>query len=355
MSLSVRRSSVRASFVAVSAGVSMGLLGLGFAAPASAQSSGNRERAATCQAEGGTFQEGAQRSGDRCVKTTTTDSAPVPSGAPTVTLGEPRPTGNPVTVRSAPVPVGEPEITRVTSDVGEADVDTEIVSGTPTATQRTERGQSRTTETPTTTNCRRVNSPNANRPVERCERAVLFTTTTPTTIVTTTTTPREEVTTTTQQRQTCTTTTFQTEVALATTQQTERTATSRQPTTFVRTTTTTTFTFDNRNQLVRPGTPSVSTQTMQGEPIVTQGTVPGEPIVTRGTEPGPEQSNTVCAPAEPGVTVQRREIAPLVVETEAPGAPVVTTETRSTGQTCTRNPSKSEERGNACPTGAARS
>jgi hypothetical protein len=322
------------------------------AAPALAtHNAPTRERAANCQAAGGTFSEGVpqnNRAGDRCVVTTTADSPAVPSGAPTVTFSEPRPVGEPVTVESPPVPVGSPEITEETHDFEEAEVGVEIVSGTPTVRQRTENGPSQTTETPTTTNCRRVNSPNSDRPVERCERAVLFTTTTPTTVVTTTTTPREEVTTTTQQRETCTTTTFQTEITLTTTQQTERTATTTQPTTFVRTTTTTTFTFDNQNRLVLPGTSTVSPQTLAGEPIVTQATVPGEPIVTVDTKAGPPQSETVCALTEPEITVDRKNIDPLVVETETPGTPIVTNETRSTGQTCFKNPSNAEQRRNAC-------
>jgi hypothetical protein len=208
------RSSVRASFVAAAAVSTV----LALAAPALAtHNTPTRERAANCQAAGGTFQEGANRAGDRCVVTTTSDTPAVPSGAPTVTFSTARPVGDPVTVESAPVPVGLPAISEETHDFGEADVDVETVSGAPSASQRTVNGQSQTTETPTTTNCRQVNSPNAKNPVERCERAVLFTTTTPTTVVTTTTTPRQEVTTTTQARETCTTTTFQTEITLTTT------------------------------------------------------------------------------------------------------------------------------------------
>ena len=387
-------------------------------APAVPAFAGTAERQANCEALGGTFTAGGSvknpnPNADRCVVTTTVTSAPVPSGTPTVTTGEAEPVGDPSSVDSAPVRQPDPEITTTERDAGDAtSVTTErrgtpvvttadrdageatsefvIVAGTPTTTTRTERGTPTRTETPTTTNCKRVNNERGARSVERCERAVLITTTTPTTIVTTTTTPRERVTTTTQPRETvittttpvtevitttqprelCTTTTFQTLITTTTTQQTERTVTTTQSTQVTTTTTRVEFRFATGSDVPTSPSTTTTTSTTAGADIVTTVEVAGEPDVDVTTRAGAPESDTVCTattpivttrdgdttqeesrqvvPALPVVTVTREVIAPLVVETETPGAPIVTTQVRSTGETCFKNPSTAEQRRNAC-------
>ncbi len=379
------------------------LLAVSPSAPAFA--SGERETA--CAELGGRL------SGAKCTVTTTVVGPDVPSGTPTVSNGPSRNVGEPTSVDSLPLrqpnPAvttierdageatsvtterrGTPVITEETQDAGEATSESVIVAGTPTTTTRTERGTPTTTETPTTTNCRRVNDESAKKPVERCDRAVLTTTTTPTTIVTTVTTPQEQVTTTTQPRETvvttttpvtevvtttqpresCTTTTFQTEITTTTTQRREFTATTTQPTTRTTTRTTTVFTFTGSPEVPVPGPPKVNTTTEPGAPIVTTAQVEDTPVITTSTRPGPEESDTVCSPtapvvtvrdgetrddvntdtveAAPVVTVTREAIEPLVVETEAPGTPIVEQDLRTTGESCFKNPSTAEQRRNRC-------
>ena len=385
---------------------------LGPAGPAMADhNQTHRDQRAACTALGGQF-GGTNTSNATCTVVTTVDGPAVPSGAPTTTSGPSEDVGEPTSVDSAPVRQPDPEVetferdageaTSVTTyrrgtpvvteedrDAGEATSVSVIVAGTPTSTTRTERGESTTTETPTTTNCRRVNNENSKKPVERCERAVLYTTTTPTTVITTTTTPRERVTTTiqpretvvttttpvtevittTQPRESCTTTTYQTLIITTTTQRRQHTETTSQPTTITTTTTTTRYTY-NGTTPVLAGTPQISTTTRPGDPIVTSVPVEDEPEITTSTRPGPEESDTVCTPAEPVitsedgettqdvhtatvsaepvVTVTREDIDPLVVEIEAPGAPIVDEEVRSTGETCYNNPSTAQQRRNRC-------
>lgn len=382
-------------------------------APAGPALAGPAERQAACTALGGTLSgNGANQN---CTVTTVVVGPDVPSGTATTTFSADRPVGDPVTVDTS-LPARQPNPTLTTEernvgdavvvrteragipvvkeeelDAGEAAGEDVVVPGTPTSTARTERGTSTSTQTPTTTNCHRVNNERAAKAVERCERAILTTTTTPTTIVTTTTTPQERVTTTTQPRETlittttpftevftstqqrelCTTATYQTVIATMTTQQTERTATTTQPTTQTTTTTTTTFNFPRGTDVPTPtGTPAVKASSVPGAPVVTEAVVPGTPVETTGTRPGPEESDTECAPiapvvtvtdgdtrqevatttapAAPIITVSREDIEPLVVETEASGAPIVMTDVRSTGETCFNNPSNAAQRDNRC-------
>lgn len=399
---------MRLSSLAAASALGLALV-LGAATPAFA---GPAEKQANCAALGGTLSgNGANQV---CTVTTVVVAPDVAAGAPSVAYSADRPVGDPVTVDTAlparqPDPtvtfeernVGEPTVVRTeragTPDVAYEDRDAGasssehvIVPGMPTSTERTELGTPTMVETPTTIGCERVNDSRAAKPVEKCERGVLTTTTTPTTIVTTTTTPQERVTTTTQPRETlittttpytevftstqerelCTTTTYRTLIATMTTQQTERTATTTQPTTRTTTTTVTRFDFPRGTDIPTPtGTPSVTTSTTAGEPVVTEAVVPGTPVVTEGTRPGADESDVECAPiapvvtaadgetryevatatapAEPIITVTRADIEPLVVETPTPGASIVTTDVRGLGETCVMNPG-SAKRGNAC-------
>lgn len=309
----------------LAAAAALGLaLALTSVSPANA---GVAERQANCAAIGGTLSSNNQT----CTVVTTTVGPDLPSGEPTVAYSADRPVGDPVTVDTSlparqPDPtvttevrdVGDPTVVRtersgtatVTEeerDAGEAASEDVVVHGAPTAVQRTDLGEPTSVDAPIALDCRRVNDDRAARAVEKCERGVLTTTTTPTTIVTTTTTPRETVTTTTQPRETlitttppytevftstqqrelCTTWTYRTLIATMTTQQTERTATTTQPTTRTTTTTTTTYGFPRGTDIPTPtGTPSVSAAQSPGAPIVTEAVVPGTPVVTVGTRPG---------------------------------------------------------------------
>jgi hypothetical protein len=375
--------------------------------------SGTTERRAACTALGGTFNDVPNPNNQQCTVTTSVVGPAVPSGTPTVTHGPSGPVGAPTSVDSAPVRqpnpdvstqvrdagdstsvtterLGTPVITREERNAGDATSASAIVPGTPTSTTRTVHGTPARTETPTTTNCRRINDEHAAKPVERCDRAVLITTTTPTTIITTTTTPRERVTTTTQPRETvvttttpvtevitttqpresCTTTTYATVITTTTTQPTEHTATTTQPTTKTTTTTTTTYTYARNSDVPVPGTPQIIRTDTPGPDTVTRAQIADAPIITTSTRPGADESDTVCTPsapvitsrdgattnnvttatvpAEAVVTVTRETIAPLVVETEAAGAPIVSTDVNGTGTTCIKNPATAEQRSNRC-------
>lgn len=395
----------------LAAATALGLaLTLGAATPAFA---GPAEKQANCTAIGGTLS--GNGTNQVCTVTTVVVAPDVPSGSATVTFSADRAVGDPVTVDTSlparqPDPtvtteernVGEPTVVRTERagtpvvtyedrDAGDASSEHVVVQGAPSSTSRTELGTPVSVQTPTTIGCHRVNDERAAKPVEKCERAVLTTTTTPTTIVTTTTTPQERVTTTTQPRETlittttpwtevftstqqrelCTTTTYDTVIATMTTQQTERTATSTQPTTRITTTTVTTYAFPRSTDIPTPsGTPVVTASTAAGTPVVTETVVPGTPVMTEGTRPGPQESDVECAPiapvvtatdgdtrqdvatatapAEPDITVTRADVEPLVVDTFAPGASIVATDVRGLGDSCVVNPSASAKRGNAC-------
>ena len=394
----------------LAAATALGLaLTLGAAAPAFA---GPADKQTNCAALGGTLS--GNGSNQVCTVTTVVVDDDVPAGSATVAYSADRPVGAAVTVDTAlparqPDPtitaaehnVGEPIVVRTeragTPDVSYQDRDAAaassehvIVQGTPTATQRTELGTPTSVDTPTTIGCERVNDSRAAKPVEKCERAVLTTTTTPTSIITTTTTPQERVTTTTQPRETlittttpytevftstqerelCTTTTYRTLIATMTTQQTERTATTTQPTTRTTTTTVTRFDFPRGTDIPTPtGTPTVTASTTPGTPVVTEAVVPGTPVVTEGTRPGQDEADVVCVPmapvvtatdgdtrfevatatvpAEPVITVTRSDIEPLVVDTATPGASIVATDVQGLGETCVMNPGAGK-RGNSC-------
>jgi hypothetical protein len=403
-----------------SAAISAVLVG-GFLVVPAAPAFADHTRAHTCEQAGGDFTAGATQAGDRCV-VTTSDSVTGPFGAPTTTFSEPVPDGSPFFVDTPAVPAGEPTTTTETRDVG-APVVVEstrlgtpvvssaerdagepvsvpvVVAGTPVVTTRTERGTPTSTDAPGTRNCKQVNNDKAAKKVERCERTVVTTTTTPTTDVRTVTTPQERVTTTTQPRETVTTTrtprtevftsTQQRETCVTTTQPTEFTRTTTQQTTqtqsvsyrqrTITTTTTTTYRYTGNRAnaplalVIFPAAPNPRTtiQTTEAEPYVAEvGLVAGPPVVTVETLPGDDLVSTVCSPttpevtvtdgattfdeqvvvtpADPEITVTRETLAPLVTETRAPGKPIVTTSTRGTGQTCYNNPSTAEQRKNRC-------
>ncbi|WP_460668513.1 hypothetical protein [Kocuria himachalensis] len=309
----------------------------------------------TCEQRGGAFTAGATRGGDRCV-VTTSESVTGPFGGPTTTVSEPRPDGtSPIFVDGPTTPTGAPTTETEQRDVGESTDVVTVVPGTPRTTDRTERGTPTSTEAPGTIRCKRVNNDNAKKPVEKCERAVVTTTTTPTTVYTTVTTPQTEHTVTTQARETCTTTTQRTSFVRTTTQGQvqDRTISYRQRT--ITTTTTTTYSYNGRDELqliVFPGggtNPRVSTQSAPADPFEETTTIPIQPSTTRETLPGePIVTGPTCTPADPAVTTTRRELAPLSAETSRPGEPVVMTSTRGTGQTCYNNPSNAEQRRNTC-------
>lgn len=386
------------------------VLALGSAiAPASA---GPADQLANCAALGGTVTgNGANQV---CTVTVVVVSPDVASGGPSVDYGPDRPVGAAVTVdTSTPVrqpdpavsaeegdvgePVvvrseraGTPTITEVERDRGAATDEHVVEPGTPTSTHRTELGIATSVDAATAIDCRRVNAARAARSVEKCERAILTTTTTPTTIVTTTTTPQElvttstqpretlittttpytEVFTSTQQRELCTTTTYSTLIATLTTQATERTETTTQPTTRTTTTTVTSYNYPRGTDLPTLFSSSSSSTSATGSPVVTTAAVPGTPILTDGQRAGDDESDVVCepiaadvtsvdgatwdvattatAPAEPIVTVTRAEIDPLVVDSASAGADIVSTSIRGLAEMCVVNPSQSAQRGNAC-------
>jgi hypothetical protein len=389
---------------------------VGMLAPAAkADHTQSHTRQQNCEAAGGIFQSAPNQNGERCNIWTETPGVTTISGPPVVTLGDPRPVGSALVVDSPPVPDGEPIEEREVRTVGEAVVveserlgtpTTEIeerdsgeafeefviVSGTPATSERTERGTPTSVQVPGARNCERVNNGKAEKPVERCERTVVTTTTTPTTIYTTVTTPRERVTTTTQPRETVTTVTTPVTPVSTSTQQREECVTTEQRTSFVRTTTQqtertqttttpreTTFTRTRTQFAFRPGTallqprgiPDTFLVTEAADPLVVEATVPGEPIITTETLAGdPIVTGPVCTPIEPeviitegetfdrvvetvtaaadDVTITRTPEEPLVVTTSRPGQPVVETSTRGTGETCTKNPSNAAQRRNAC-------
>jgi hypothetical protein len=270
-----------------------------------------------------------------------------------------------------------------------------VVSGEPSTATRTERGTPITTQAPGTRNCKRLNDDQAKRPVEKCERTVVTTTTTPTTEVTTVTTPQEQVTTTTQPRETVTTTRTPSTEVFTSTQSRERCVITTQPTEVIRTTTqtttqtrtisyrqrtittttTTTYSYDGRGALrlvvfpVAPN-PRTTTTTTEAEPFVSQTTLAGPRIETVETFPGDPVVTTLCAPTEaevtatdgettyteeevitptaPVITEERENLEPLVAVTRTPGQPIVTTQTTGTGQTCYNNPATAEQRANRC-------
>ncbi|OLT08544.1 hypothetical protein BJF77_12620 [Kocuria sp. CNJ-770] len=308
----------------------------------------------TCEEVGGVFTAGATRGADRCVVTEET-SITGPFGRPTTTVSEPRPDDtSPIVVDGPVTPTGEPTTASELRDVGEPSSVVTVLSGTPTTTERTERGTPTSTDAPGTRNCERVNNENAKKPVEKCERTVVTTTTTPTTVFTTVTTPQTERTVTTQAREECRTTTQQTSFVRTTTQGQvqDRTVSYQQRT--ITTTTTTTYRFDGRDQLqlvvfpVAPN-PRITTRTEPAEPLETTTTEPIQPSTSTETLPGePIVTGPTCTPTAPAVTETERELEPLSVETSRPGEPVVTTSTSGTGQTCYNNPSSAEQRRNAC-------
>lgn len=375
----------------------------------------------TCEQAGGVFTAGATANADRCVVTTTT-AVTGPFGAPTTTFSEPVPDGtSPIFIDTPSVPAGAPTVEEETRNVGDpvvvqtfllgqpevSSVDRDagvplsvpvVVPGEPSTETRTEQGTPTSTQAPGTRNCERVNNANARQPVERCERTVVTTTTTPTEEVTTVTTPQERVTTTTQPRETVTTTRTPSTEVFTSTQQQEQCTTTTQPTEFTRTTTqtttrtqtisyqqrtiTTTTTSTFRYQGAGPtaalvlvvfpiaANPRIQTSTSPAEPFVSETTVAGPPNETVETLPGESVVTTTCTPAEPEVTrtegettytqveavtpassvvtVEREQLDPLVAETRRPGEPVVTTTVNGTGQTCTNNPSNAEQRQNRC-------
>ncbi|MDR7234502.1 hypothetical protein [Agrococcus sp. BE272] len=384
-------------------------LALTSVAPAHA---GPADRQIACSALGGTLSgNGANQV---CTVISTVVVADVPSGEPSVSYSADRPVGDAVTVdTSPPVRQPDPSVAIDERDAGEATVErterpgtpvvTEeerdaapstsedvVVLGTPSSTDRTVLGASTTTQAPTTIDCRQVNDARAARPVERCERAVLTTVTTPTTVVTTTTTSRELVTTTTQPRETlittttpwtevftttqprqsCTTTTYATLIDTETTQQTERTRTTTQPTTTTTTVTTAVYGFPRGTDVPTFTSSSDAVTTAAGTPEVTEAVVPGTPVVTTGLRAGADEADVECDPIAPivtavdGATRQQAETAveaadaivtvtsatidPLVVDTEAPGAPVVTTSVEGIGETCMATPAVAEQRRNRC-------
>jgi hypothetical protein len=375
----------------------------------------------TCDQVDGDFTAGATPGGDRCVVATST-SITGPFGGPTTIMSEPVPSGSPFFVDGPAVAagpatteiqtqdvgapgvvettrVGTPVVTTEDRDAGEPVSVPVVVAGTPVVTTRTERGTPTSTKASGTRNCKRVNNGKAAKKVERCERTVVTTTTTPTTEVTTVTTPQERVTTTTQQRETVTTTRTPSTQVFTTTQPRRTCVTTTQPTQFTRTTTqlttqtrslsyrqrtittttTTTYRYENTpaGAILAPvvfpiaPNPRIRTATTPAEPLVTVvETLAGPPEVTVETLAGAAVVTTVCSPAQPQVTVTegqttfdeqvvvtpaapevtvtRETLAPLVTESRAPGEPVVTTTTRGTGKTCYNNPSTSEQRKNRC-------
>ncbi len=346
MNTFVTRSRGRRVASAVALALALPLSGLALTAgPASATH--NPQRAAACQAVGGVY--AGSGNSETCTVTTSVDGAAVPDGAPTTELSDPTPVGQPVETARVNRPAGEPTIEEDTYTVGNPEVVSEetVPAGEPTVEQETVEGKPTTTETPTTTNCQRINSPKANKPVERCERAVLFTTTTPTTVITTTTTPQKTVTVTSQERETLITTTQPTEDLVTYTQQTERTATVTQPTKITTIKTVTTYRFQG-NSLAGSPTVTSSTSERAGEPIVTEETVPGEPIVTQETQAADPIVTEETVPAAPLVETTEKKAPDMVVVTETEGAPIVTEEVRSTGETCYKNPATPEQRRNRC-------
>jgi hypothetical protein len=400
----------------------VGLLIGGAVGPLAPAAYADHTRQHTCDQAGGVFTAGTMLGGDRCTVTT---SAAVtgPYGAPTTSLSAPVPVNSPIMVDSPIVPTGvpttrietrdagspvvveskrfgEPEITTADSDAGEPAVESAVVPGAPTTTTRTERGTPISTDAPGTRNCRRLNDDKAAKPVERCERTVVTTTTTPTTVITTVTTPQERVRTTTQPRQTVTTTTTPVTEVFTSTQQQESCATTTQSTSFTRTTTqattqsrivsyrqrtittttTTIYRYMGGTQsspltpvVYESGAPNPRTvmRTTEAEPLVTTvGVIAGPPQVTVETLAGPDQVSTLCTPVAPRitvtdgtttdrvetasvptapvVTVTREDLNPIVTETSAPGQPIVTTSTRGTGATCYNNPATAEQRASRC-------
>lgn len=327
------------------------------APPAHADHTRQHTRQQTCEQAGGTYTAGpiAEPGRDRCV-VTASESITGPFGVPTTTLSEPRPDGtSPIFLDGPTTPTGEPTTESEFRDAGDPTSVETVVPGTPTTTERTERGTPTSIDVPGTIRCERVNSENAKKPVERCERAVVTTTTTPTTVVTTVTTPQTERTVTTQAREQCRTTTQQTSFVRTTTQGQvqDRTVSYRQRT--ITTTTTTTYSYNGRDELqliVFPGggtNPRVNTSTAPADPFVQTTTTPIQPSTTTEERPGePIVTGPTCTPADPDITMTERELEPLVVETSRPGDPVVTTSTRGTGQTCYNNPSTAEQRRNTC-------
>jgi len=318
------------------------------AAPALA----DHNRQHTCQQAGGVFQGASNATNATCTFTTVVVGPAVPTGNVTTTFGDATPVGDSTFVDSPPVPAGQATEDREQRDFGEPVSVPVTVAGTPTITTRTETGETTTTEASGTQNCERVNNERSARSVEKCERTVVTTSTTPTTVFTTVTTPQERVTTTTQAREECVTTTQPTQFTRTTTQPTQREQTVTPETETTTTTTRTTFTFTPgaRGLPVLPsGSPQISTSTATGTgtPVVT--TVPGEPIVTRETLEGePIVTGPVCTPIEPVITEERETLEPLSETTNAPGQPIVETSTRGTGESCVKNPSTAEQRRNAC-------
>ena len=312
----------------------------------------NHNRQHTCESAGGVFQGASNPNNETCTFTTVVVGPAVPTGEVTTTFGEARPVGDSTFVDSPPVPAGEATEDREVRNVGDPVAVPVTVAGTPRTTTRTEEGETTSTEAAGTQNCQRVNNERGARNVEKCERTVVTTSTTPTTVFTTVTTPQERVTTTTQAREECVTTTQPTEFTRTTTQPTEREQTVTPETETTTTTTRTTFTFTGGPRgvpTVPSGTPQVSTSTAKGTgtPVVT--TVPGEPIITVETLEGdPIVTGPVCTPIEPVITEERETLEPLSVTTDTPGEPIVETSTRGTGQSCFKNASTAEQRRNAC-------
>jgi hypothetical protein len=316
--------------------------------------SADNTRQHTCEQAGGTFRAGTLPGLDRCVVVVQT-SVNGPFGAPTTTLSEPRPDHtSPIFVDGPTTPTGAPTTEDAHRDVGEPTEATTVVPGVPTATaERTEQGTPTDAEAPGTRNCRTVYV--REQPVERCERTVVTTTTTPTTVHTTVTTPQTERTVITQARQTCSTTTQPTSFVRTTTQGQvqDRTISYRQRS--ITTTTTTTYGFTARHAMrlvvfasgapnprtawrTAPADPWVQTTTVPIQPSSTVETLPGESIVTGPT----------CTPADAVTTTTEREVEPLTAETSRPGEPIVTTSTRGTGQTCFINPITALQRLSPC-------
>src|SRR5688572_20617305 len=93
------------------------------AGPALADHNITHTRTQACPAAGGTVSgpgtstpSTAQPDNQRCTVITSVDSAPVPSGTPTTTLGEPTAVGEPTSVTQT-FPVGEPTVEEETVDV----------------------------------------------------------------------------------------------------------------------------------------------------------------------------------------------------------------------------------------------
>jgi hypothetical protein len=147
------------------------------AAPAYA----DHTRLHTFEQLGGTFRGNSNPNLATCTFTTVVVGPAVQTGEADIDLGEPTPAGAAMDVESPATPTGEPTIDRDVNNVGDPVSVPVVVAGTPQSETRTVRGETTTTEAPGTQNCKRVNNGNGAHAVEKCERTVVTTSTTPTT------------------------------------------------------------------------------------------------------------------------------------------------------------------------------